>query len=124
VFYHFLMGRHHQIDYIEFPVHDLEVSKEFYRAAFGWEFTDYAPVYSGIRGTGDREMGGLRQSDEVALGGVLVILYSEDLEESLASVTRAGGTILAPPYDFPGGRRFEFADPDGHRLAVWTSDEA
>ncbi|MCM3662087.1 VOC family protein [Georgenia satyanarayanai] len=114
------MGRHHSIDYVEIPVHDLTVAKRFYAAAFGWDFTDYGPTYSGIRGEGERETGGLVLSDDVRPGGPLVILYSDDLEASVAAVEAAGGRVVAPPYDFPGGRRFELEDPSGHRLAVWT----
>lgn len=118
------MSRHHSIDYIEIPVHDLGVAKRFYAAAFGWEFTDYGPTYSGIRGADGRETGGLVLSEEVRPGGPLVILYSDDLESSVAAVGRAGGRVVAPPYDFPGGRRFELEDPSGHRLAVWTEAPA
>jgi len=42
------------------------------------------PKLRGIQG-GDREVGGLRRADDVRLGGPLVILYSDDLEASLAS---------------------------------------
>ena len=51
-----------------------------------------------------------------------MILYSDDLEASVEAVTAAGGTIVEPIYDFPGGRRFHFADPAGNVLAVWTED--
>lgn len=30
------------------------------------------------------------------------------------------GRIVEPPFDFPGGRRFHFADPSGNVLAVWS----
>jgi uncharacterized protein len=112
---------HHQIDYIEFNVTDMEAAKQFYGAAFGWEFTDYAPEYVGIRkpGVEGQEVGGLRLMETVTPGGALVILYSDDLEQSLAQVEAAGGTITAPIFDFPGGRRFQFCDPSGTELAVW-----
>lgn len=44
--------------------------------------------------------------------GPLVLLYSDDLD---ATVT-AGGQVVAPPYEFPGGRRFQFTDPSGNEL--------
>ncbi len=113
------MHRHHRIDYIEFAVRDLAASKRFYTAAFGWRFTDYGPEYSGIQGEG-REAGGMYESDDVQPGGPLVILYSEDLEQSLAAVRAAGGGIVKEPFVFPGGRRFQFTDPSGHELAVWS----
>ncbi|HET9974986.1 MAG TPA: VOC family protein [Streptosporangiaceae bacterium] len=49
----------------------------------------------------------------------LVLIYSDDLDNTLRSVVTAGGTVLAGPDDFPGGRRFHFADPSGNELGVW-----
>ena len=115
---------HHAIDYIEIPVTDLAEAKRFYGEAFGWTFNDYGDQYVGIRRADDPalEAGGFRPVDNVEPGGVLVILYSEDLEESVAKVRAAGGEITAEPFEFPGGRRFHFRDPDGHELAVWSSE--
>jgi predicted enzyme related to lactoylglutathione lyase len=113
------MHTHHAIDYIEFTVRDLVAAKRFYGAAFGWKFTDYGPDYAGIQGD-DREPGGFRRSDEVRPGDTLVVLYSSDLEGSLAAVKSAGGKIVQEPFSFPGGRRFQFEDPSGNELAVWS----
>jgi predicted enzyme related to lactoylglutathione lyase len=110
---------HHAIDYIEFAVRDIGAAKRFYAAAFGWEFTDYGPAYAGIRGR-EREMGGLQETTEVATGSPLVVLYSRDLDATLAAVRAAGGKIVKQPFEFPGGRRFHFADPSGNELAVWS----
>ncbi|WP_017537592.1 MULTISPECIES: VOC family protein [Nocardiopsis] len=115
------MERHHRIDYIEFTVTDMAAAKRFYGAAFGWEFTDYGGSYAGIKGAGGGpEAGGLALAGHVAPGGPLVILYSDDLDASRAAVEAAGGTVTDEPFDFPGGRRFHFADPSGNVLAVWT----
>ncbi len=111
---------HHAIDYIELTVPDLATGKAFYAAAFGWTFNDYGPSYSGIVGA-DREQGGLSQGEPPGRGGPLVILYSEDLEATLSAVKAAGGEITTEPFDFPGGRRFHFADPGGNELGVWTT---
>lgn len=113
------MHTHHAIDYIEFTVSDISEAKRFYADAFGWAFTDYGPDYAGIQGD-DGEVGGLARSDEPRQGGPLVILYSDDLEASLAAVRAAGGSIVKEPFAFPGGRRFHFADPSGNELAVWS----
>jgi predicted enzyme related to lactoylglutathione lyase len=110
---------HHAIDYIEFAVTDMVRSKDFYEAAFDWRFTDYGPDYAGIRKEGG-EAGGLRLAAEVTAGGPLVILYSNDLDATIAKVRDAGGRIKEGPYDFPGGRRFHFEDPSGNELAVWA----
>ena len=110
---------HHAIDYIEIAVTDIDAAKAFYSSAFGWSLVDYGPDYAGIQGDG-KEVGGLRRDPDVRAGGPLVILYSDDLERSVAAVSEAGGTIVAPIYAFPGGRRFHFADPAGNELAVWS----
>ena len=114
---------HHGIDYVELYVTEMERAQRFYNEAFGWEFTDYAPAYAGIKRDGGGEWGGLALVDEIKTGGPLVILYSRALQESAASVVRAGGEITKKVFEFPGGRRFEFRDPFGNALAVWTPDE-
>ncbi|MCA9701787.1 MAG: VOC family protein [Myxococcales bacterium] len=113
------VSQHHAIDYVEFAVTDLAVAKRFYGEAFDWQFTDYGPDYAGIQGEG-REVGGLVRREGERGQGPLVVLFSQDLDASVAAVEAAGGTIVAPPFDFPGGRRFEFLDPSGNRLGVWA----
>lgn len=114
---------HHAIDYVELGVTDLEQAKRFYGEAFGWRFNDYGPDYAGIQspeGEPAPEVGGLRPEADVRAGGPFVLLYSTDLDQSLAAVKRAGGKIVNGPYEFPGGRRFHFTDPSGNELGVWA----
>lgn len=111
--------QHHAIDYIELSVTDVAEAKRFYGAAFGWTFNDYGPGYAGI-GIGGREVGGLAKVDQVRPGGPLVVLYSDNLDATLAEVEKAGGRIVKEPFEFPGGRRFHFTDPSGNELAVWA----
>mmetsp|Transcript_6635 Transcript_6635/g.14473 ORF Transcript_6635/g.14473 Transcript_6635/m.14473 type:complete len:121 (-) Transcript_6635:281-643(-) len=112
---------HHGIDYIEFTVKDMKASQAFYAKAFGWEFTDYSPGYAGIKAKADssQEMGGFAVG-EPQPGGPLIVLYSHDLEASLASAKEAGAEIVKDVFEFPGGRRFEFKDPNGYMLAMAT----
>ncbi|MFW3169979.1 VOC family protein [Geodermatophilus sp. CPCC 206100] len=115
--------RHHGIDYLELTVTDLDRAKRFYGEAFGWQFTDHGPGYAGIRDAPEEsapEVGGLRLHREVRPGGPLVLLFSSDLDGSVAAVTRAGGAVVNGPYAFPGGRRFHFTDPSGNELGVWS----
>ena len=109
-----------RIHYVELPSADLARSRAFYGAAFGWSFTDHGPDYLAF--SDGRLEGGFARADAVspAPGGVLVILRARDLDAARAAVAAAGGRILTEPYAFPGGRRFHFADPDGHELAVWS----
>jgi len=110
--------RHHAIDYIELTVRDLQRAKRLYTQAFGWQLKDYGPSYAGIQGE-EREQGGLTVG-EPTRGGPLVVLFSQDLDATLAAVVDAGGTIETEPFDFPGGRRFHFEDTEGNVLGVWA----
>ncbi len=109
---------HHSIDYVEFPVTDLTAVKSFYSRAFGWSFTDYGPTYAAPNNAGLD--GGFQADPGEAPAKPLIILYSDDLAKSLASVTANGGEIIKPIFEFPGGRRFHFRDPSGNELAVWS----
>lgn len=112
-------GADRKIDYIEFNVADIARSKAFYGSAFGWTFTDYGPQYCEFQD--GRLTGGFTTTAPVrAEGGPLIILFADELEEILARVEAAGGTVVQPIFDFPGGRRFHFTDPDGYELAAWS----
>jgi len=115
-----MTNTHHDINYIEFGVTDMEKAKAFYAAAFGWTFNDYGPEYAGIRRRDGSEVGGFALRSEVVIGGPLVILYSDALETSLAHVRDAGGHITQDIFAFPGGRRFHFKDPSGNELGAWS----
>ena len=89
---------HHAIDYIELAARDLRAATDFYAQAFGWQFNDYGPDYAGIRAVdGEGEVGGINATGqaEPGPGGPLVLLYSEDLEATVAAVRAAGGTVTA-----------------------------
>jgi len=108
------------INYIEFTVTDIVRTKAFYGQAFGWGFTDYGPEYCEF--TDGHMKGGFdatAPADKESKGGPLVVLYGDDLAALQKSIEEAGGTIIKPIFDFPGGQRFHFTDPEGYELAVW-----
>lgn len=115
------MPTHNQIDLVEFPAADsaaLGAARSFYEGAFGWSFTDYGQyVDTGDSGT----VAGINGiADESQQRMPMVVIYVSDLEEARERVTAAGGRIIHEAYDFPGGRRFHFADPAGNELAAWS----
>ncbi len=115
------MSNHHHINYIEIPASALEASKEFFAKVFDWKFVDYGPDYSCFLNAGID--GGFYRSDQKALtecGSPLVVLYSQNLETTLAKVQDAHGAIIKTIFAFPGGRRFQFLDPSGNEFAVWS----
>jgi len=115
------MDNHHKINYIELPTQDINATKTFFANAFGWSFQDYGPDYTSFTNAGMD--GGFFKSGISARtekGSVLVVLYSKDLEGTLARVMDAGGTIDREIFSFPGGSRFHFTEPGGNELAVWS----
>lgn len=107
-----------RIDYVELPATDMSAMKAFYGTAFGWQFEDWGPDYMAFSNAGLE--GGFRKTDAAPpRGGALIIFYAEDLAAAETAVTAAGGEVLEH-HEFPGGRRFHFADPTGNELAVWT----
>lgn len=115
------MDQHEQINYIEFPAADLSAAKAFFSEAFDWVFTDYGPDYVAFSNAGLE--GGFYRSDLSAStqqGSVLVVLYSQDLVATQKKIEQLGGTIVKQSFEFPGGRRFHFADPNNNEFAVWS----
>ena len=118
------MPSHEKINYLEFPVKDLEATKKFFSDVFQWSFEDFGPEYCAFSNAGMD--GGFYQSDLNSLttnGAALIVFYSEALEETEVKIKKSGGQIIKEIFTFPGGRRFHFSDPNGNEFAVW-SDKA
>jgi len=116
------MAQHGKLDYVEFPARDLPATQAFFNNAFGWEFESFGPDYCAFTGQGLD--GGFYRSElysSTQNGSALLVFYSDDLEATLAAVEQAGGRIVKPIFDFPGGRRFHFSEPSDNEFAVWSA---
>lgn len=109
-----------RISYLELPVSDVAGAKAFYSAAFEWTFTDFGPDYASTM-SGESDLG-LNGDATQSTTHLLPVIDVEDLEDTLARVVAAGGTMTHPIFAFPGGRRFHFRDPAGHELAAMQVD--
>ena len=106
---------------MEFPAKNMYKTKMFFAKAFGWKFQDYGVEYCAFFGAGID--GGFFKSNKNCStdnGSVLIVLYSDSLETTQKVVEEAGGVIIKAIFEFPGGRRFHFADPSGNEFAVWS----
>ena len=102
--------------YIELPAADIAAAKHFYTEVFAWQLTDFGPSYAATL-TGDVDIGLQGDAAEASLAPLPVITV-DDLEATLQAVIAAGGSIVRPIFAFPGGRRFQFLDPNGNELAA------
>jgi predicted enzyme related to lactoylglutathione lyase len=80
-----------KLDYLEMPGGDMPALKAFYAAAFGWRFTDYGPDYAAY----DEGLeGGFYAGGQGA--APVPVLFSTDIEATLATVQAAGADIVRP----------------------------
>jgi uncharacterized protein len=112
-----------RLDYVEFAVRDVNAAKDFYGTVFGWTFTDYGPDYTSF--TDGRLSGGFRtDANAPTNANPLMVIFAAHLERAQQAIVRAGGTVVVATHEFPGGRRFHFADPNGLELALWSDRRA
>ena len=109
-----------RLNYVELPVRDIAVAKDFYESVFGWSLTEFAPTYAATM-TGDTDIG-LQADASEATKAPLPVIEVDDLEVALEAVMRAGVPVVRPIFAFPGGRRFQFLDPSGNEIACVKSD--
>jgi hypothetical protein len=117
------LAQHHKINYIEFTTTDIELTKKFYSTVFGWSFKDWGPDYIDCNAASSGIAIGFAKGDAVLErpnSAPLVVLYSADLAATEAAIVAAGGSIVVPAFEFPGGRRFHFFDGLGNVLGVWS----
>jgi predicted enzyme related to lactoylglutathione lyase len=109
-----------RLNYVELPVRAIGAGKAFYETAFGWSLTSFGPDYAATM-TGDTDIG-LNGDPAEMTKAPLPVIEVDDLEAALDAVTGAGGVIVRPIFAFPGGRRFQFLDPNGNELACVKGD--
>lgn len=109
---------HLKINYVELASRNIGATQGFLAKAFGWTFVDYGPDYQAFANAGID--GGVMQAGDQAPTPPLITLKADDLEAALAAVTDAGAEIVKPIFSFPGGRRFQFREPGGNEMAVWS----
>ena len=102
-------------NYLELSSSNVEATKAFYAAALGFSFTDYGPGYVAVEG-GAVELGFAKAE---VIAPPLPTFETDNLEAALVAVTKAGAKMVKEIFAYPGGRRFEFLDPDGNHLAIY-----
>ncbi|MEG0185521.1 MAG: VOC family protein [Stenotrophomonas sp.] len=114
------MTRERRLDYVEFASRDPAASRAFFEAVFGWSFVDYGPDYTAFD-DGRLQGGFFRGTPQRASEGApLLVVYADQLAPMEEAVRAAGGEIVRGVFSFPGGSRFQFVEPGGNELAVWS----
>jgi predicted enzyme related to lactoylglutathione lyase len=108
-------------NYVELPAADIAAARTFYAEVFGWDLIDYGPSYSATT-SGDVNVG-LQGDPAEAPKAPLPVMEVTDIDAALAMVSAAGGTIVQQIFSFPGGKRFQFLDPNGNELAIMQRED-
>jgi uncharacterized protein len=110
-----------KIAYVQIPSNDVDRSAAFYESVFGWNirrrsdgeiaFDDGVGEVSGMWVTGRPPM---------SEAGLLVYVMVDSVEESLATITEAGGAVVKPLTPQGEGEAYAtFRDPAGNVLGVF-----
>lgn len=107
---------------VELSSSDAAASAAFMTEVFRHENTWYGDSYVDVH-VGDGFTVAFETTNAEAPPPPLAIFQVEDLDRALEAVTAAGGIVTVQPFDFPGGRRFQFREPGGNELAAWVPAE-
>ena len=106
------------LNYVEFTSPKLEETQAFFGEVFGWSFVEFGPDYRDIKDAGTG--GGIERGETRA---PLPVVHADDLEAVYAQIKARGAEITVETFSFPGGRRFQFREPGGTEMAVWTTND-
>lgn len=108
---------------VELYSSDAAASAKFMTEVFAHEHTFYGDTYVDVH-VGDGFTVAFETTKAEPPPPPLAIFQVEDLDLAREAVTAAGGIVTVEPFDFPGGRRFQFREPGGNELSVWVAVEA
>ncbi|HEX2849942.1 MAG TPA: VOC family protein [Acidimicrobiales bacterium] len=102
----------------EIEARDAERLRAFYADLFNWRIGDgpILQIAPGLGGPDPGPAGHIRQSSR---SGVTLYVQVRDLAETLARAAELGGSVLAEPFDVPGGPTLAaIVDPEGNPVTL------
>src|ERR1700745_3856970 len=119
--------------HFEMPASDSKRMSKFYETAFGWktqqmgaEMGNYVVVTTTETDESGRPKnpgaingGFFQKTDDKSSQCPSVVIAVDDIQESMKSVTAAGGKVLGEPMEIPGvGQYVSVVDPEGNRVCI------
>jgi predicted enzyme related to lactoylglutathione lyase len=103
-----------KVDSVQIPVPDLDGGLAFYRDRLGHELIWRTETAAGLRlADSDSELVLQTQQPQPEVDFLV-----DSVDQAATQLTRAGGTVLAEPFDIPVGRVAVIADPFGNSLTI------
>ncbi|MCW2619243.1 MAG: Glyoxalase/bleomycin resistance protein/dioxygenase [Modestobacter sp.] len=111
--------------WVDLGTPDPDGARSFYSSLLGWTYSGGEPEFGGyVMCLKDgRKAGGLGpQQDPADPSRWTTYFAADDVDATVARITEAGGTVLAPPMDVgPHGRMAIAADPQGNPFGLWQA---
>lgn len=116
--------------WVDLATSDVEGAKAFYGAIFGWEAedipTDQGPAYSMMSKNGKVVAGVGQLPPDMAAAGMPPLWSTyvnvDSVDETIAKVTGAGGSVMMPAMDVMDAGRMAFVgDPTGAAIGLWQA---
>jgi predicted enzyme related to lactoylglutathione lyase len=111
--------------WVDLGTPDLDAARSFYSSLLGWTYSGGEPEYGGYAmclKDGRKAAGMGPQMDPADPPRWTTYFATDDADATVARVTEAGGTVLAPPMDVgPHGRMAICADPQGNPFGLWQA---
>lgn len=115
-----------RVIHFEIPVNDPDRAAAFYKNVFGWKIEKWpGPMDYWMVNTGDDKVPGIN-------GGIMKrgnvqsttnTLGVDSVDDSIKSVTKAGGKLIMPKTPIPGVGYFAYCeDPEGNLFGVMQAD--
>lgn len=123
------MQAHGKPCWVDLTTSDPDGADEFYRKLLGWEVrrSDTPMGTYLIAVVDDREVAGMMAQAPDAVGAPpmwTVYIWVDDIDAVVANVPTAGGSVVAAPFDIPGGAHVSIvADPSGAVLGLMAGGE-
>ncbi len=122
-------GTYGGINWTDLSTPNIADATHFYRDLFGWSITTLkTPMGDYYVGNADDfEAAGMMGQDpdsQATPACWTTFVYVEDIDATVTRITGAGGSILTPPFEIPGGAKVAVvADPTGAMFAVMAGGE-
>jgi predicted enzyme related to lactoylglutathione lyase len=118
----------HPICHIEIPAANPTALSVFYAEVFAWQIEAADPVRNAHLFHVQRGPGGaFVQAGEgtgIQPGHVLLYIFTEDIDGTLAKAEELGAKTLTPKTEIPYGWTAAFVDPAGNRIALFSTPQA
>jgi predicted enzyme related to lactoylglutathione lyase len=127
------MSKMNAVVHFEMPAEDKKRMAEFYTKVFGWR-TQFLGADMGeyvVVNTSETDDNGRPKNPGTINGGFYqktndphsnspsIVISVDNINESIRSIKKAGGTVLGEPMEIPGiGLYASFSDTEGNRVSV------